>query len=183
MRPGPRWSARRGRSIALFKIARKVLRCFPPATSTRPLLPTSTRTPIAPNTDVPTATPELYTLALNPRGCEQWGRPNPDCSDFNNKSPVRKLNIKVTLTNASTKTVVDWYPTFLNNAATSVFKTRYYFYSGSRSFPSAPAGQSRNVTFTAYVEANQYVSEMRMSVAGVLLRRCFAQNAQEIECP
>ncbi len=152
---------------------------LPPTNTPVPARPTNTPVPPKPtNTSPPVG---QYNMVVNVRGYEQWGRPNGGCSSFSNGSPVRKFNVDITVTNRSTQTVVNWYPTFLNNLGAAAV-TCYYGYSGGPSFPTIPVGQSRNVTFAAFVEQNQYVAEMRMYIENTSLRRCFSPNGPETLC-
>ena len=156
---------------------------LPPPPPPPPAAPTSTPRPRPTNTPAPTATPVAanYEMSLNVRGYEKWGRPQGNCQNFNNGDPIRKFNIDITLTNHSSQTVVNWYPAFVSSSG-SLAVTCYYGYSGGPSFPSVPVGQSRNVTFAAFVDNNQYVAEMRMFVEGTVLRRCFSAAGPETRC-
>ena len=120
-------------------------------------------------------------MTLNIRGYEKWGAPVGGCASFDNAHPIKKFNIDITVTNKTSKVVVDWYPTFLSNSGTKA-RTCYYPYGPSSGFPSIPIGDSRNVTFAAFVENNEYVSEMRMFIEDSVLRRCFSEGGKEIPC-
>ena len=103
---------------------------------------------------------------LQNSGYEQWGRPlgmdNPaaGCGGFRDGSVVRKFNISVRVTNNSDSPIKadDWY-LMIRKANGAVAYTCFYGYSGGQVFPDIPANSMRDVTFAAFIETNESISQ------------------------
>lgn len=156
----------------------------PTATATRVYVPPPPPSATPTNIYVlPTATPpNPYTLYLTVRGYEQWGRPNPSCSEgFNDKSPVRRFTVDFTLVNGSAWSIDDWFPTFY--AGGRQLYTCYYGYNDTPGVPSVPPGGTRTVTFAAFAELSEYVTRMSLSIGNQQFQRCFAPyDGHEVPC-
>lgn len=146
--------------------------------------------PTALPTETATTTPEVsptpaMAVALKFANItyEQWGRPTKDgCKSFNDKSPVRKFNIQITLNNTSTETITAWFPIFVASTGRQL-DTCYYEYSADQGLPAVPAGEARTVTFSTFCEPNEYVSDLTMQVQGRDYGRyCFSPQGALTEC-
>jgi hypothetical protein len=116
------------------------------------------------------------------KGYETWGRPVLGCAAFDNSNPVRKFNVEMIVTNNSAQDIEDWdYPVSYNNTGGEAIITCYYFYGPV--LPIHP-GESRSVTFAAFVENGQYVSRITTSFGpqNVTFNRCFSPEGAIIGC-
>jgi hypothetical protein len=173
----------------------------PLPTATNTSQPTATPTPqptARPTTPPPpaTAAPAQPTAAPKPTQAaaggftinliniryEQWGRPDPvkGCQAFDDKNPVRKFNVDITVTNNSSRMIEDWYPGFWSNTG-KLLRTCFYVYGGG--FPAIPVGESRTVTFAAFCELNEAVVLMRMDILDQQVYRCFSPSGAIVACP
>lgn len=155
-----------------------------PAPPTNTPRPTNTAgpSPTARPTNPPLSpTPGAITAVWNVKGYEQWGRPVFGCAAFDNGNPVRKFNVEVIVTNNSAQDIEDWEFVSYNNTGGQAIITCYYFYGAI--LPIHP-GESKSVTFAAFVERDQYVSRMRMEFEpqDIVIQRCFSPEGAIIGC-
>jgi len=152
------------------------------ATATAAAIPTATTAPTRPPvTRAPTVAPTAaFTLDLRNMRYEQWGRPVRGCLAFDNSRPVRKFNLEITLTNNTGAAIEEWFPDFYANNG-SLLWTCWYFYGDG--FPTVPPGESREVTFAAFCEPEEYVAEMKVKINDQEIRRCFGPEGALIACP
>ena len=155
-----------------------------PAPPTDTPRPTNTRGPSPtprPTNPPPSPTPGAITAVWNVKGYEQWGRPVFGCAAFDNGNPVRKFNVEVIVTNNSAQDIEDWEFVSYNNTGGQAIITCYYFYGAI--LPIHP-GESKSVTFAAFLERDQYVSRMRMEFGpqNVVIQRCFSPEGAIAGC-
>lgn len=151
---------------------------------TAPPQPTALPTETTPPTPETSPTPAMaITLKFANITYEQWGRPTKDgCKSFNDKSPVRKFNIQITLNNTSSQAITAWFPKFVSSAGRPL-DTCYYEYSQDQGLPSVPPGEARTVTFSTFCELDEYISDMTMQVQGRDYGRyCFTPQGALAEC-
>ena len=169
-------------------------------TATAAAIPTSTPTTTPTNTATPTVTPTItptpmptapppptntpvppVSITLANMRYERWGRPVQNtCRGFDDKSPVRKFNLELTLKNNSTEAINEWYPKFYSNAG-GLLLTCYYVYRGV--FGAVPPGGEVTITFASFCENHEYVSEMSLTLFERQYRRCFSAEGNLITCP
>jgi len=109
-------------------------------------------------------------------GYEQWGQPVNGCSQFNDRHPMRKFNMNLRVTNNTRRTLsaTEWYAySFVGKKL--VRWTCYYPYQGE-GFPAIPPGESRNVTFAAFVEPHESVTAVWVGRKGLWARACFDET-------
>lgn len=129
-------------------------------------------------------TPALaVTLKFANISYEQWGRPTKDgCKVFNDKSPVRKFNVQITLRNTSAQAITAWFPVFIASTGRQL-DTCFYEYSKEQGLPTVPAGESRTVTFSTFCEPNEFVADLTMQVQDRDYGRyCFSPQGALIGC-
>jgi hypothetical protein len=165
-----------------------------PPTATFTPQPTATFTPAptaVPQKAAPTAVPQptaapAGTFSVTPTNMryEQWGRPDPrvGCQQFNDKSPVRKFNLELVITNNGSETITDWYPRFWGVSGQELIVC-YYGYGGGRGYPTLPPGATRTVTFAAFCELNDAVSSMSVELGSEKIKRCFNPAGALVGCP
>jgi len=103
-------------------------------------------------------------ITLQSSGYETWGRPAgmddkaKGCGSFNDARPVSKFNLSMRVTNTTSKDISanDWYAYMLKGDGKQAYVC-YYGYTGGSAFPSIPAGQSRDVTFVAFIERGEFI--------------------------
>jgi hypothetical protein len=143
-----------------------------------PAKPQSTAAPqatAAPKpTKAPSSTGKGIEVLIQAVGYEKWGRPMSKqyCGDFNDADPIRKFNVSMRVTNHTSDILVEWYAAFFVGMAPA-YRTCYYGYSEGPSFPSMPPGESRDVTFAAFVENDQAVTSVIVGGQGTLTKVCF----------
>jgi hypothetical protein len=124
--------------------------------------------PRATDTPAPTPTPKpAFTLKLGRNVIyEQWGRPPADnmCTndrdDFDNRSPVRRLTIQLLVTNKSkSSTENKWKPSFYAASGPKTTSCMWY-YNNTVISP----GETVDVTFYTYVELNDYVQTLKLTL-------------------
>jgi hypothetical protein len=114
-------------------------------------------------------------------GYEQWGQPVNGCGQFNDRHPMRKFNMNLRVTNNTGRTLTasEWYA-YSYVGKKLVQWTCYYPYQGE-GFPSIPAGQTRNVTFSAFVEPYESVTSVLVGRKGLWALICFDET-QVVRC-
>jgi len=112
---------------------------------------------------------------------ERWGRPVQNtCQAFDDKDPVRKFNLELTLKNNSDQTIQEWYPAFYSNTG-RLLLTCYYVYRGA--FGALPPGGETTITFASFANNDEYVILMYLKVLGQEYYRCFSPQGALIACP
>ncbi len=149
-------------------------------------LPTAapTDTPQPTYTPEPTLAPVVsVSIDLMNMHYEAWGSPvNNACQQFDDRHPMRKFQLEITLYNGSRQKITDWYPEFYANSGRLVI-TCFYGHGNVKGFPEVPAGESRTVTFAAFAENSEYIKRMSMVVLGQGFSRCFNSAGALIGCP
>jgi hypothetical protein len=120
----------------------------------------------APVSSTPSAqkdgTPGVISMSLYRSGYSQFGRPAGmddrarGCGGFDDKRPVWQFQAVMKITNRSQQPMKVWYPFFIKPGGSYAY-TCYYEY-----LPEIPPGESRDVTFGAFVELNE-------SIAGIVI--------------
>jgi len=142
-----------------------------------------TQPPLPSRTPRPTSTPQIsLSIDLTGMHYEAWGKPvNDACRQFDDSHPMRKFQLEISLYNGSRQKITEWYPEFYANSGRLVI-TCFYGHGNVKGFPEIPAGESRTVTFAAFAENNEYITQMKMVALGQEFRRCFNKSGALINC-
>lgn len=132
-----------------------------PPTATRTLIPTATATPTLSPTVKP---PTLILVTVIDYHYEKWGKPDNydrpaglgDCGDYDDNQPVRKLIVHARVRNASGTDAADWHPLAYRNRGARALACYYGHQEGEDL--RLRAGQTVEVTFTAYCELGEWIS-------------------------
>ncbi len=142
--------------------------------------PTATRyVPPAPS---PTTPSQPFDMLVAVRGYQPWGRPNPTCADgFNDQSAVRKFLVDLTITNRSTQ-AVEWTVNFYSGS-----KNLYSCVFGRQPggpIPELPPSSTTTVTFAAFTELNESVTDLSVWLYYTHITACFAPgDGHRVPCP
>jgi hypothetical protein len=139
--------------------------------------PVPTDTPLPPPTNTPRPPAALFRLDAQARGYEDWGAPKDGCNSgatgqWDNNHPIKRLTIDITLMNDSSR------PIQVSDIAAGMSSD-----TGAdlliclvSDVPTAAAHGSTSFGLTTFVEKNQFLRVLRMTIFGSTVRVCFGRN-------
>jgi hypothetical protein len=179
-------TAAAGTAVAQFVAELTATAAVPPPSATPPPPPPSTATPEPVEPDqspTPEATqPPTVLVQVSGMRYEPWGRPMRDCGSYDDKQPVRRFAVELTLVNTSQETINARYPRF-QTAEGRPLETCFYPYDRNALFPPVPPGESRTVTLAIFCETHETVARMDMVVGQATSQVCFGAGGDTVRCP
>jgi len=148
------------------------------ATSTATSIPApATDTPLPPPTNTPRPVGAAFRVDAQARGYEDWGAPSDGCNtvatgNWANNHPGKRLTIDITLMNNSSRAIQgsDIAAGMVSDAGVDLLTCKV------SDIPTAAARGSSSFGLWTFVEKNQFVSVLRMTIFGSTVRVCFGRN-------